>query len=211
MFFKQSKQKKLNNQQDGQQQDALSSDFFQNVEKIRSLYEDCSDVVFRPFLIGEKLQAEVIYIDGLVNVQELESSVLSTLMGKMEQDLSNISSWMKEKLSVAKVTEVKTVDECIQFISIGNPVLFIENESLGFALGLTQFEKRSVVEPESESLIKGLREGFIESIGVNLSLIRRKIKSPNLKMKSMKIGRSTQTEVIVAYMKGLADETLIGE
>lgn len=210
MFFKRSKQKQTDHQQQ-EQQDILSSDFFQNVEKIRSIYEDCSDVVFRPFLIGETLQAEVIYIDGLVNVQELEASVLSILMGKMEEDLSNISSWMKEKLSVAKVTKVKTVDECIQYISIGNPVLFIEKDSQGFALGLTQFEKRSIVEPESEAVIKGPREGFIESIGDNLALVRRRIKSPNLKTRSMKLGRSTQTEVIMAYMKGLADESLVEE
>ena len=57
----------------------------------------------------------------------------------------DVSSWMKEKLSVAKVTEVKTVDECIQSISIGNPVLLVEGESQGFALGLAQFEKRSIV------------------------------------------------------------------
>ncbi len=210
MVFKRSKLKKVNHQR-GKQQDPLSSDFFQNVEKIRSLYEDCSDVVFRSFFIGEKIKAEVIYIDGLVNVQELEASVLSSLMGNMEENSANISSWMKEKLSVAKVTEVKTVDECIQFISIGNPVLFIEQESQGFALGLAQYEKRSIVEPESESTIKGPREGFIESIGVNIALVRRKIKSPNLKMKSMKIGRSTQTEVVMAYMKDLADETLVEE
>ena len=177
MFFKRSKQKKVNNQQQvKKQQDPLSSDFFQNVEKIHSLYEDCSDVVFRSFLIGEKIKAEVIYIDGLVNVQELEASVLSPLMGNMEEDSANISSWMKEKLSVAKVTEVKTVDDCIQFISIGNPVLFIEKESQGFALGLTQYEKRSIVEPESEAAIKGPREGFIESIGVNLALGTKKNK-----------------------------------
>jgi Bacillus/Clostridium GerA spore germination protein len=212
MFFKQVKQKKRNHQQQVEkQQNPLSSDFFQNVEKIHSLYEDCSDVVFRSFLIGEKIKAEVIYIDGLVNVQELEASVLSPLIWNMDKESLDVSSWMKEKLSVAKVTEVKTVDECIQFISIGNPVLLVEGESQGFALGLAQFEKRSIAEPESEVVIKGPREGFIESIGVNLALVRRKIKSPNLKMRSMKIGRSTQTEVVMAYMKDLADETLVEE
>ena len=212
MFFKRSKEKKGNHQQQVEnKQKPLSSDFFQNVEKIHSVYEDCSDVVFRSFLIGEKIKAEVMYIDGLVNVQELEASVLSPLMFDMAGKSLDVQSWMKEKLSVAKVAEVKTVDECIQSMSIGNPVLLVEGESQGFALGLTQFEKRSIIEPESESMIKGPREGFIESIGVNLSLLRRKIKSPNLKTKSMKLGRSTQTEVIVAYMKGLADETLIEE
>lgn len=212
MIFKRLKSKKVNDQQQVEKQkNLLSSDFFQNVEMIHSLYEDCSDVVFRSFLIGDKRKAEVIYIEGLVNVQELEASVLSPMMWNADEVPLDVPSWINEKLAVAKVIEVKTVQECIQFISVGQPVLLIEQENQGFALGFAQWEKRSVETPESEVVVKGPREGFTESIGVNLALVRRKIKSPKLKTKSMKIGRSTQTEVVIVYMKEIADETLVEE
>jgi len=212
MFFRRSKQKKVDkHQQMEEERSPLSSNLDKNIEKIRLLYEDCSDVVFRSFLIGGKVKAELIYIDGLSNMEEIDTSVLSPLMQKMVEKRSSPSNWMEEKLSVAKITEVNTVEECIENTLMGNPILLVEHESKGLALGLARAEKRAVEEPASESVVKGSREGFVETISVNIALIRRRIKSPQLKMKSMKIGRRSQTEVAVVYMKGLANETLIEE
>ncbi len=101
--------------------------------------------------------------------------------------------------------------DCIESISLGNPILFYEGESDGFSLGLVKWEKRSIEEPVAEGGIRGSREGFIEALEVNTSLLRRIIKSPALKMQSMKIGKYTQTTVAIAYIDGLADQTLIEE
>ena len=105
----------------------------------------------------------------------------------------------------------KIVADCIESISSGNPILFIEGENDGFSLGLAKWEKRSIEEPVAEGGIRGPREGFIESLGVATSLLRRIIKSPALKMQSMKIGTYTETNVAIAYIEGLADQTLIEE
>lgn len=102
--------------------------------------------------------------------------------------------------------EVKTFTDCIENISIGNPVVFIDQEMFGLALGLAKWEKRSIEEPQAEGVVRGPREGFVETLGVNTSLLRRKIKSPDFKMKSMKIGRFTETNVVIAYIEGLSDQ-----
>jgi len=62
-----------------------------------------------------------------------------------------------------------------------------------------------------ESTLRGAKEGFVEHIGTNMTLIRRRIAHPNLKMESFKIGKYTQTEVVLAYMQGLAQETVLAE
>ncbi|GAA3319434.1 hypothetical protein GCM10020331_026320 [Ectobacillus funiculus] len=81
MMFRRSKDNRIDqDQQDEKQQELLSSDLDQNLQLLRSLYTDCSDVVFRPFLIGGQIQAELIYIEGLSNVQEMDINVLSPLM-----------------------------------------------------------------------------------------------------------------------------------
>lgn len=212
MLFRRSKRKKISkHQQMEEEKSPLSSDLNKNIEKIRLLYEDCSDVVFRSFLIGGKVKAQLIYIDGLSNMEELDTSVLSPLMKEMEEKRSSLSNWMEEKLSVAKITEVNTVEECIEHTLMGNPILLVEQESKGLAIGLAQWEKRAVEEPSSESVVKGPREGFVETMSINMALIRRRLKSPQLKMKSMKLGRRSQTQVVIVYMKGLTDETLLEE
>ena len=59
--------------------------------------------------------------------------------------------------------------------------------------------------------VAGPREGFVETLAINTSLLRRKIKSPALKMQSMKIGRYTNTHVVIAYVEGITNQTLIEE
>jgi spore germination protein KA len=67
------------------------------------------------------------------------------------------------------------------------------------------------MEPESETTIRGSRDGFVENLRVNTSLIRRRIRSPNLWIESMNIGSLTKTEVAYAYMKGLVGEEILEE
>lgn len=200
-----------NRQQAENQQVPLSADLQQNVDALRSLYEGCSDVVFRPFLIGGRLKAFLIYIEGLCNIEEMDASILSPLMSESAAKFQTLQELLENKITVSKGTEVITREDCIKHLSLGSPVLLLENESHGFAFGLAKWEKRSVEEPTAESVVRGAREGFTESLGVNTALLRRRIRSPHLKMVPMSIGRYTQTEIIVAYMDGLADPTLLEE
>lgn len=193
------------------QMDPLSSDLSGNIETLRTIYKDCSDVVFRPFFVGGHTKAVIIYFEGLSNIEEMDANLISPLMEENAAKYHSIYELFEKKISVTKAKEVKTFAECVEYLSIGSPVLLLERQSNGFAFGLSKWEKRSVEEPTAESVIRGPREGFTESLGVNSSLIRRKIRSPKLKMKSMKIGRLTQTEVIVSYVEGLVDQTLIEE
>jgi hypothetical protein len=227
-FFKESKKKKqvVKNQQEQnqnqiqsqnqQQWDFLSNDLDQNLQNLQNIYKNCMDVVFRPFKIGGKTEAALIYIDGLANIEEIDAGVLTPLMeennAKEDTDqLIHVNHILEQKLTVSKVKKVQTITECIEQISGGNPILLIDQQSEGFALGLANWEKRSVEEPMGESVIRGPREGFTESLGTNLALLRRKIRSPQLKMKSMKIGKYTQTEVVISYIEGIAEQDLIQE
>ncbi|WP_420768915.1 spore germination protein [Parageobacillus thermoglucosidasius] len=217
-FFKESKKKIVKNQQEQQlnrnqqQPNFLSADLDQNLQKLQQIYQNCMDIVFRQFKIGGKTKAALIYIDGLANIEEIDASVLDPLM-KENNDAQPIpvNYILEERLTVSKVEKVQTVTECIEHISGGNPVLLIDQQSEGFALGLANWEKRSIEEPVGESVIRGPREGFTESLGTNLSLLRRKVRSPQLKTKSMKIGEYTQTEVVITYIEGIAEQTLIRE
>lgn len=193
------------------QQILLSSDLEENLQVLRSMYQDCFDVIFRTFLIGGQTKAALIYVEGLSNNLEIDNHVIAPLMSETEGNFRNPYELLEEKIHVSKMKEIKTVTDCIENISIGNPVLLIQQEASGLALGLAKWEKRAIGEPQAESVVRGPREGFVETLGINTALLRRKIKSPDLKMKSMKLGRYTETQVVVAYIEGLADQTLIEE
>ncbi|WP_420490914.1 spore germination protein [Neobacillus drentensis] len=194
-----------------EQQALLSSDLYENLHVLRSMYQDCFDVVFKTFLIGGQTNAVLVYIDGLSNIVEIDNHVLTPLMSEPEGRVRSLHELVEKKIHISKTKEIKTIVECIENISVGNPVLLVNQEECGIALGLSSWEKRSVEEPSAESVVRGPREGFVETIAINTSLLRRKIKSPALKMKSIKIGRYTDTLVVIVYMDGLADQTLIKE
>lgn len=198
-------------QQVTEQQVQLLSNLSQNLEVLHSIYSNCSDVVFRTFLIGTKTKAALIYIDGLSNIELLNEHVLAPLMQESAPGLDRLNVLLEQKLSVAKVIELASFSDAVGHISSGHPLLLLEGEKRGFALGLAKWEKRAVEEPIAESVLRGPRDGFTETLVVNTSLLRRKIKKPDLKMQRMTFGRYTQTQVIIAYIEGLADQTLIEE
>jgi len=211
MLFRKSRKKFHKPKQTTEQPVLLSSDLDENLQVLRSIYQDCFDVVFRKFFIGGQTKAVLIYIDGLSNIEEIDENVLAPLISETEERVHSSREMLKKKIHISKVEEIKTFSDCIKNISIGNPVLLVQQEISGLALGLAKWEKRSIEEPTAESVVRGPREGFVETLGVNAALLRRKIKSPHLKMKSMTIGRYTSTDVVIAYIEGLADQTLIEE
>lgn len=194
-----------------EQQILISSNLDDNLQVLHSVYKDCFDVSFRPFLIDGQTRAVLVYIEGLSNREEIEKHVLTPLTSDTEGKTGNQQEKLEQKIPIAKVIEIKTIGDCIENLSIGNTVLLIQQEMSGFALGLAKWEKRSVEEPTAESIVRGPREGFTETLAVNTALLRRKIKSTQLKMKPIKIGRYTDTSIVIAYIEEITEESLIKE
>lgn len=206
-------QKSNQDQQDGNQadQDTLSTNLDDNLATLRSIYQNSSDVTFRSFMIGGTEKAALIYIEGLSNIEELNDNVLAPLMQISVERFNSLEDILEQKISVSKVKKINTYADAVEQISSGAPVILLNQNSWGFSVGLAKWEKRAIEEPSAETVVRGPREGFIESLGVNTALLRRKIKSPKLKMESMKVGSLTQTEVVLTYMEGIIDQTLVDE
>ncbi|HHW35770.1 MAG TPA: spore germination protein [Bacillales bacterium] len=192
-------------------QDLLYENFDQNVEMFDSIYENCLDVMFRSFLLFGQQRAIIIYIGGLSDKEAIENFVLTPSMLRIPNEPQALNEFLENKIPVLNVKKVNTVTQCIESISDGNPLLLYEGEPYGYSIGLSKREKRAIEEPAAEVGVRGPREGFNESLEVGMSLLRRIIKSPALKMKAMKIGNYTKTNVVLAYIDGIADQTLIDE
>ena len=189
----------------------LQKQLADNEQRLRDLYANCSDVVFRSFRIGGTIRALAIYIDGLTNQEELERSVLSVLMKtKLPKD-SPMTKLLDNMVPVTKSWEMSTVEQCLDAIANGNPTLLIDQQEKAISFGLARWEKRQIEEPVAEGVVRGPREGFTESLHVNTALLRRQIKTPALKMEQMQIGGYTQTQVVLAYLEGVVDADLVAE
>lgn len=203
-------QQEINTDRTLSEQDALSKNLLENINALKSIYSNCSDVIFRKVIIGNSQKAALIYIEGLSNIEEIDKNVLTPLI-KLELGTQLDYSILEENLPVSNVKKINLIQDVINQISGGNPVILIDQQSQGVSLGLAKWEKRSIEEPSSESVVRGPRDGFTETLSVNISLLRRKLKSPNLKMNSFSIGRYSQTQVVVMYIEGVVNHTLLEE
>jgi len=190
----------------------LSTDLEENLDFFRSIYADSFDVTIRSFLIGGKRNAALIYIVGLSNVEEIHEHILEPLMSERVVESHSLLTSLKNKLiPVVDLGEGHTRDECVEHLSTGQPILLIDGEARALFFGLQKWDKRAVEEPSAETIIRGPREGLTETLTVNTAMIRRRIRNPGMKMKSLNLGRHTRTKVVVTYIQDIADSTLVEE
>lgn len=187
----------------------LSRRLDDNLQLLQEVYADCSDVIFHDFWIGDQTRAALIYIDGLTNTEEVDQHVLAPLQQSFHHEPTLLN--MRKKIAVSSIKQVETIADVFTEISDGNPVLLVEKENQGLAVGVSKWETRAIEEPSAESVLRGPREGFIESLRVNTALIRRKVRNPNLKIRAMNIGTYTATPIAISYIEGIATPALIEE
>ena len=163
------------------------------------------DIAFLEVSAGDR-DAMLIFAKDMVDKDAIGTLIL--------KPLSKIKSDFKEEeftslfLSPEK-QEVKSVNEIIDEIVLGNAVIVCDGLKYALSFGLKKFEMRSITEPPTSAVIKGPREGFVESLPVNISLMRRRIKSPDLHFENLTIGEFSKTPVALCYIDGIADQKLV--
>ncbi len=188
----------------------LAPNLDENAAILSTLFANCADIVIRRFQIHGQTKALLIYIEGMSDKELIDRDVLAPLMSK-KTAFEETCSPLLEQIPVSSAIAVTTLEETIEQIMAGNPVMVVDQKTQAFSIQLVKFEKRGIEDPTAESVVRGPRQGFTETLQVNTTLIRRIIKNPHLKMKSVTLGGYTQTKVIITYIDGIATDSLIAE
>lgn len=198
----------------------LSNNLKENLNLLRGLLGTSYDVVMREFSFGDQgqIQGALVFLEGMTDRTIVNESILKPLMhdrqfiGKNElSGQTNLEVIKNTVLSVGLVEEVTTIDEIIDDCLSGSTILLINNSNQALVIITAGWETRGVEEPKTETVVRGPREGFTESLLINTTLLRRKLKNPNLSLETMSIGKQTKTKVCIVYLKGLANPRLIEE
>ena len=166
------------------------------------------DLMYRIFTIGDK-KACFYCIDGFAK-DEILQKVLQYFAGlKPEDDPKDAYELLKKYVPYAEVDKVSKEEDIITNILSGVPVLFVDGCEEAVAIDCRTYPTRGVEEPEKDKVLRGSRDGFVETIVFNTALIRRRIRNPSLIMKMMQVGRSSKTDVVVSYMDDRVDHKLL--
>jgi spore germination protein KA len=180
------------------------------IAAMKGMFRDCSDVVYHEIVFSHGIKGCVIFIDGIVKTEEIGNHALLPLLG-LEDVPTQPAELERQTLMVPQTSRCATYEEAAEAVLAGNAVLFVQNREEAVVLHIRGGNRRGVEEPQTESVIRGPREGFVENLRTNTALLRFKIKSAKLKMKTMVIGEQTKTTVVLSYMEGIIDPKLVEE
>ncbi len=193
----------------------LSSSIELNQAHLEGAFRNCSDVVFRPFSAFGAQRSLLVYVDGLVDSEQMEQGVLQPLTSPespyWRDSAVEISFLQENVLSATDVELVRTLPRAVDAILRCQVLLLVDGDNAGLAVSLGKWSQRSVEEPDTEAVIRGPKEGFTENVRTSTALIRRRIHTPDLKMENMQIGTYTKTQVILCYIQGLAQDSIVSE
>ena len=192
----------------------LSDHLLENLVTLREKCGNSSDLLVNEITVSG-ISIAVIVMEGMVSQEKLTHSVVLPLTrlalpeGAGSKDLLD---WMRHHaMMAADQAELYTIGEVFRRAMSGFAVVLIDGVSVARAMGMQGYASRSVSEPSNEMNLRGSREGFVEPIRTNMSMIRRRIKSPKLRFELMQVGTESQTDVCMVYMANVVSEKILRE
>ncbi len=187
----------------------ISSDVNYNKKVVKAILGS-DDIVFFDFELG-KTSALCVYVDSITDKELLGLEVLAPLKklcSEKSAAKTNISHLAKA-ITLANVKTESKITDATNGILSGNAMIFIDGKNKAISADLKKFEVRAISEPPTGLAVRGPRNGFTESIKSNLSLVRRYLKSPDLKVETFEKGRYTKTSIAFMYIDGISRPEII--
>ena len=218
-FFRPSKRAKSSNStHENRDSTNISGNLEQNVDKMLRIFGENDDFVVRRIRIFGQFPAAFMNFSNLTDEQQINSDVLKSLMRQpFHKEIGDPESFrledflLSEVLYHEKAQVEKRFDQIVEAILQGKSVLLADGMDAAIVIDTRRLEKRAVDQPQTEQVIRGPREGFIEQLGTNLALLRYRLQTADFRVKTMKIGRLTKSTVAICYIKGIANPALVEE
>ena len=175
----------------------LDKDLMENMVKIRAFTQNTTDLLERQIEVSG-VKVAILMCEGMINLQLFTQIMVRPLSSLEIQDADGeaVAHWVsKQTVLSGDQKEFFTYDELFTFLMAGFVVLLIDGVDRGIACGMQGFSFRSVSEPSTEMNISGSREGFVEPIRINQTMIRRRIRSPSLKFEMFPVGEKSRTDI----------------
>lgn len=189
----------------------------ENLAAIRKALEPAADLVLRKVGSG-KASFGVAMIDGLVSRDGVDRDVVRALIDRFTEashgttgvPIGEAAKRLAEaSIATMNVQKAASIEEAISSMLDGQVAIFGEGWNMALTASVQQWRMRAVSEPDVESVVRGPREGFTEDLRTNTSLLRRRLRTPSLRMEEVQIGRVSPTKIAIVYIRGLTPEHLV--
>jgi spore germination protein len=192
------------------------TDIDQNIKHMEDTFQNCGDIIKRKVTLNDpaKTAVYIIFADSMADRFVLEISIANRLQN---MDFSTtLKPFMYDKIkedafATPEVQEETEIDSFLTFVMSGDVGIIIDGSSTAIIIAARGFPNRGVQTAETEATVQGSREAFTEVIRFNTVLIRRRLRDTQLRVKNMRVGRRSQTDIALMYIEDIARPEIVTE
>ncbi len=183
----------------------LTKHLKENKKALQEALRDCGDIVWREFAVGGNGKVLMLYTDNIVDGEAIRESILETVMLDYQNPKQEglLEELLEHAIAIGEVKQISTIAEICDGVLWGDTILLMEGNDFALQATTKKFPNRGVSKAETEVVVQGPKDAFMEVMAFNIVLTRRRIRDPKLKLKRKKAGRRTKTDIALMYMDDL--------
>lgn len=193
----------------------LKKSLDKNIELMKSIFEGDETLIIRDFVNQNDptIKCCIFLFNGMINNEIVNENIMKPIMinTKIKSDPKIIDIIHTEVLFSNEVEKTGDIGDIVESLEYGDTILFVDGSDEALIINSKGWSVRSIGEPDAEKALRGSREGFTEGILVNTSLIRRRLKTSDLKMNFKTLGTRTNTKICICYLDSLVDKAVLEE
>ena len=189
----------------------FSKSIVENMVRFQGAFDDSMDFIVREFKITGT-PAALLSIEGLVDKQTVAQSIMNPILKApvLETEPEQKMKFLRDDvLSAVDQSQIVEFEDALQRMMSGFAVLMMDGVDWVLAFGVQGFAYRSITEPNNETAQRGSREGFTEPLQINMSMIRRRMKTPDLKFERMTVGEKSKTIICLCYLRSVVSKEIL--
>lgn len=190
----------------------LVRSYGENTARLRELLrvEQSFDVIAKPMALAGR-QSTLFFVDGFVKDEVMEK-LMEFLMKAAADSVAAADSadaFAEQLVSYVEVDPQAETEKIVTAVLSGAVALVVEGLSEALLIDARTYPSRGVEEPDDDRVLRGSRDGFVETLVFNTALVRRRIRDPALTMEILQVGKRSKTDVVICYLEGLADQKVL--
>lgn len=190
--------------------DYMLDDALKVIERLKKETNYLKDIIYRKMETRSK-DIYIIYNEPLTSSDKISDFVIRSLTNITKSKGRKLLSLIENDLSNYKVIKFNNYDDLCKYLHNGFCIVLVDSEKVGLALETKANINRSVNIPDAEKTIRGPKDAFVENYQINVGLIKKRIKTNDLWINEMNIGKYTNTQVGVLSINGVVKNELVKE
>ncbi|MEG0470138.1 spore germination protein [Amedibacillus sp. YH-ame10] len=177
----------------------------------QKLYVDQNfDVVSKAMLV-QNIHMTLFFVDGFAKDEILEKMMEFLLKADIKETVEkdSVQVFCDRFISYLEVDVKADMKDLITAVLSGSIVLMVEGYEEGIVIDARTYPVRGMEEPQDDKVLRGSRDGFVETLIFNTALIRRRIRDSHLRMEYTSVGSISKSDIVLCYMDGLIDEDML--